>query len=89
MSATVKVWPGETKAKIVLPIAAVYQSGNKPHLWLVENNVLRLQPVELGDFLSEGVVIRSGLKPGDVVVTAGVQKLQEGKKVKIWDGAKL
>ena len=89
MSATVKVWPGEAKARIVLPIAAVYQSGNKPHLWLVENNVLRLQPVELGDFLSEGVVIRSGLKPGDVVVTAGVQKLQEGKKVKIWDGAKL
>ncbi len=89
MTATVKVWPGETKARIILPIAAVYQSGNKPNLWLVENGVLRLQPVELGDFLSEGVVIRSGLKPGDVVVTAGVQKLQEGKKVKIWDGAKL
>ena len=51
--------------------------------------MLRLQPVELGDFLSECVVIRAGLKPGDVVVTAGVQKLQEGKKVKIWDGAKL
>ena len=89
MSATVKVWPGDAKARIILPIAAVYQSGNKPHLWLVENEVLRLQPVELGDFLSEGVVVRTGLKPGDIVVTAGVQRLQEGKKVKIWDGAKL
>ena len=89
MSATVKVWPGDAKSRIILPIAAVYQSGNKPHLWLVENEVLRLQPVELGDFLSEGVVVRTGLKPGDIVVTAGVQRLQEGKKVKIWDGAKL
>ena len=89
MSATVKVWTGDTAARVILPMAAVYQTGSKPHLWLVENGILRLQPVELGDFLSEGVVIRSGLKPGDVVVTAGVQKLQEGKKVKIWDGAKL
>jgi RND family efflux transporter MFP subunit len=89
MSATVKVWTGNKESHTILPVAAVYQTGNKPHVWLVENEALRLQPVELGDFMSDGVVIRSGLKPGDMVVTAGVQKLQEGKKVKIWDGAKL
>ncbi len=89
MSATVKVWAGDTATKMILPMAAVYQTGNKPNLWLVENGVLRLQPVELGDFLSDGIVIRSGLKPGDMVVTAGVQKLREGQKVKVWDGAKL
>jgi RND family efflux transporter MFP subunit len=89
MSATVKVWTGDTVAQVTLPMAAVYQTGNKPHLWLVDNGVLRLQPVELGDFLSDGIVIRSGIKSGDTVVTAGVQKLREGQKVKIWDGAKL
>ena len=89
MSATVKVWTGDTAARVILPMAAVYQTGNKPHLWMVENGVLRLQPVELGDFLSDGIVIRAGLKPGDTVVTAGVQKLREGQKVKLWDGAKL
>ena len=89
MSATVKVWSGDREARIILPLAAVYQTGNKPHLWLIENGVLRLQPVELGDFLSDGIVIRSGIKPGDTVVTAGVQKLREGQKVKVWDGAKL
>ena len=89
MSATVKSWTGDAAAKLILPMAAVYQTGNKPHLWLVENGVLRLQPVELGDFLSDGIVIRAGLKPGDTVVTAGVQKLREGQKVKLWDGAKL
>ena len=89
MSATVKIWTGNKEIHTILPVAAVYQTGNKPHVWLVENETLRLQSVELGDFMSDGVVIRSGLKPGDMVVTAGVQKLQEGKKVKIWDGAKL
>lgn len=89
MSATVKIWTGDAAAKLILPMAAVYQTGNKPHLWLVENGVLRLQPVELGDFLSDGIIIRAGLKPGDTVVTAGVQKLREGQKVKLWDGAKL
>ena len=89
MSATVKVWSGDREARIILPLAAVYQTGNKPHLWLIENGVLRLQPVELGDFLSDGIVIRSGIKPGDTVVTAGVQKLREGQKVKVWDGTKL
>lgn len=89
MTATVKVWTGDTATKMILPMAAVYQTGNKPHLWLVENGVLRLQSVELGDFLSDGIVIRAGLKPGDTVVTAGVQKLREGQKVKLWDGAKL
>ena len=50
MSATVKVWTGDTAARVILPMAAVYQTGNKPHLWLVENGILRLQPVELAIF---------------------------------------
>ena len=89
MSANVKVWIGDVSSRIVLPAASVYQKDNKPHLWIVENDSLRLQPVELGDFIGEGVVIRSGVKLGDMVVTAGVQKLQAGQKVKIWDGRKI
>ncbi len=90
MSATVKIWPGEAATRIVLPMAAVYQTeGKPPSLWIVENEALRLQPVELGDFIADGVVIRSGVKPGDTVVTAGVQRLRDGQKVKIWDGRKI
>lgn len=89
MSATVKAWVGDAAARIVLPVAAVYQTGSKPHVWVVEKDVLRLQPVELGDFVADGVVIKSGVNPGDTVVTAGVQRLQEGQKVKVWDGIKI
>lgn len=89
MSATVKIWSGDQSGLVVLPVAAVYQTGNKPNVWVVEQDVLRLRPVELGNFVTDGVIIRSGLKPGDTVVTAGVQKLQEGQKVKIWDGIKI
>ena len=89
MSATVKVWAANAANRIVLPVAAVYQTENKPHVWVVENESLRLQAVELGDFAGESVVIRSGIKQGDTVVTAGVQRLHSGQKVKIWDGRKI
>lgn len=89
MSATVKIWGGDAGAAVVLPVAAIYQTGDKPHVWVVEKDVIRLQPVELGNFVADGVVIRSGVNPGDTVITAGVQKLQEGQKVKIWDGIKI
>ena len=90
MSASVKAWAGDTGSRIVLPVAAVYQlEGKPPAVWLVENETLRLQPVELGEFVANGVVIRSGLKQGDTAVTAGVQKLREGQKAKIWDGRKI
>ena len=89
MSATVKVWAADAANRIILPVAAVYQTDNKPHVWIVENDALRLQAVELGDFVGESVVLRSGVKAGDTVVTAGVQRLQAGQKVKIWDGRKI
>ena len=89
MSATVKIWAGDSNGLVVLPVAAIYQTGNKPHVWVIEKDALRLQPVELGNFVADGVVVKSGLKPEDTVVTAGVQKLQEGQKVKVWDGRKI
>lgn len=89
MSATVKIWAGDSNGLVVLPVAAIYQTGDKPHVWVVEKDALRLQSVELGNFVADGVVIKSGLKPEDTVVTAGVQKLQEGQKVKVWDGRKI
>jgi membrane fusion protein, multidrug efflux system len=92
MSAAVKIWTGDAAAAslIVLPAAAIYQTeGKPPSVWIVEKEALRLQAVKLGEFIKDGVVIQSGLKPGDTVVTAGVQKLREGQKVKIWDGRKI
>jgi hypothetical protein len=45
--------------------------------------------VEIGPYREDGVVIRAGLKPGEMVVTAGVHKLTAGQKVRPYEGAPL
>jgi len=35
----------------------------------------------------EGVRVKAGLRPGDILVTAGVQFLQDGMKVRVPKGA--
>lgn len=44
---------------------------------------MQLQEVKLGNFKDDKIEVISGLKTGDIVVTAGVQKLHAGQKVRI------
>jgi multidrug efflux pump subunit AcrA (membrane-fusion protein) len=41
------------------------------------------RPIEVGRFDSATVALASGLEPGEVVVTAGVQALHPGQKVRL------
>jgi len=59
------------------------ETSNKRFVWVVRKGVAARQPVVIGEALSNGVVIKEGLQPGDVVVVKGHQKLSEGCKVKI------
>ena len=57
----------------------------KPAVWVVDpqNLTVALRNVEVGRFDPATAVIASGLEPGDVVVTAGVQALHPGQKVRL------
>jgi hypothetical protein len=50
------------------------------------SNEVALRPVTVDDYDADKVVVTSGLEKGDVVVTAGVQKLAAGQKVRIATG---
>ncbi len=72
---------------IVLPMTALTQTddkaGAKPAVWVVGNNSkVKLVPVSVGTYTEQGVVIQSGLAGGEMVVIAGVHKLQAGQQVK-------
>ncbi|MCP5117017.1 MAG: efflux RND transporter periplasmic adaptor subunit, partial [bacterium] len=41
------------------------------------------QPVSVGELVSEGLEIVEGLEDGDLVVTAGVTQIAEGRQVKL------
>lgn len=84
MSATVRSEFGATKA-IVIPNSALYTRDNVTRVWLLDRASETVKPVEvkLGASTNDGVTVASGLKAGDLVVTAGANLLQPGQKVRL------
>jgi RND family efflux transporter MFP subunit len=79
---------GQTDAGMVVPMFAVGEDRNGRFVFILEPadsgraRVRRIN-VELGEVLTGGLEVRSGLNDGDLVVTAGVSKLHDGQLVKI------
>ncbi len=71
----------------VVPVTSVFSRGEENCVWILNQNVVTKRIVKLGQILStDEIVIENGLKEYEVVVTAGVNYLQEGEKVKIFKG---
>jgi multidrug efflux system membrane fusion protein len=76
----------ETSGKVVaLPLPALYQKGQEAAMWLVDpaSGAITLTPVKVAAYHQQYVIVESGLKDGDIVVTAGVHKLDPTQKVRI------
>ena len=79
---TANVIMRETSASaIILPLSAIYQTGDAAQVWIVEGGKVTLKAVEVTAFDDNSVQVR-GLKAGDVVVVAGVNKLRDGQEVR-------
>jgi RND family efflux transporter MFP subunit len=70
---------------IVVPSSALATSGGSPALWVVDpaSSTVSLRPIRIARHEPDAVVVAEGLAPGDTVVTAGVQTLRAGQKVRI------
>jgi membrane fusion protein, multidrug efflux system len=67
-----------------LPLSALKEDQGQTTVWLLDASsmTVKLQPVSVAGADGNEAVISTGLKPGDVVVTAGVHVLKTGQKVK-------
>lgn len=70
-----------SSSAIVLPLSAIYQTGDAAQVWLVDGGKVSLRKVEVTAFDENNVQVR-GLNAGDTVVVAGVQKLRDGQMVR-------
>lgn len=72
-----------------LPLSALAKDGDRTLVWLVDaaKETVHARPVSIADFNGVSVRIADGLKPGDIVVTAGTQFMREDLKVKLPDDA--
>jgi len=70
---------------VALPGTALIQIDGKPAVWVVDaaTNTVVAKPVDVVRYDSSSVIISSGLRDGDVVVTAGTHALRPGQPVKL------
>lgn len=72
----------------ILPLSAIYQTNGSPQVWVVDtDNTVSLHDVQVSDFGDNKVRV-TGLRDGDIVVTAGVHKLRDGQEVRLAEGEK-
>ncbi len=55
------------------------------YVWIVDRQTqtVRRQAVTVGELTETGILVQTGLKTGDVIVTAGVYSLHEGQQVRV------
>lgn len=83
MTGTLRVLNDASKASIAIPHKSVVEQLGEFFVYTVNEETVTQTRVHLGKVIGKDVIIKEGLKEGDVIVTEGVQNLREGSKVKI------
>jgi membrane fusion protein (multidrug efflux system) len=82
MNATVRVRSSNSSNAIIVPFKAITEQLGEYFTYVVgDSSKVEQRKVELGRQLGAGVIIRSGLKPGEHIVIEGVQALRQGSVI--------
>ena len=70
---------------IAVPATALVRADGKTAVWVVDKatGTVSMRNIQIGNADANSVQVTSGLQAGDVVVTAGVQALRPGQKVRL------
>jgi len=84
VNGTVKIYlEKNNKVGITIPIEAIFEKNNTPNVWIYDNGVVTLKEIKLIRPLDNNLILVSGLKPKDKIVTRGVHQLSNNEKVKV------
>ncbi len=77
------------KDATLVPAAAVQHGPDGEFVYVVkQDQTVEVRPVTTGPTTDDLTAINNGVKPGEIVVTDGVDKLQPGSKVAVREGGK-
>lgn len=88
MTATVRFVDAKpAQSALVVPLAALYQQGSEPAVWVVgAEQTVALRKLRVSAYTDAGAVVAEGLAAGERIVAVGVHKLTAGEKVRLADG---
>lgn len=86
-SVNVHVPVGEPRDVVTVHKDAVLPRGGNNQVFVVTDNTVTPRPISLGVATGDRFVVLEGLKPGELVVTRGNERLRPGQQV-TWPGAK-
>jgi len=79
------------EAGVPVPATAVFggDDPSKSYVWIIDETTKTLEKreVETGRLTRYGVLVRSGLNPGDWVVSKGVHSVAEGQQIRIMESS--
>ena len=76
---------GEAALAVALPLSALFEKNGSPAVWVLDqqSSSLTLRPITVARYDANTVIVAGGLSRGDIVVTAGVNTLTVGQKVRL------
>ncbi len=83
LSGVLKVLNGQSGNRVVVPAKAIVEQMGENFVYVAAGDSAKQRKVQLGPRLVSQVVVLSGVKAGENVVTDGVQKLRDGSKIQV------
>ena len=76
---------GDAALAVALPFSALFEKNGSPAVWVLDqqSSSLTLRPITVARYEANTVIVAGGLSRGDIVVTAGVNTLTVGQKVRL------
>jgi len=81
MSAVLNVLNNESGKRVQIPYKAVTEQMGEYFVFVSQDTIAKQQKITLGPRINDQVVIMTGLKQGDKVITDGFQRLRDGGKI--------
>ena len=82
MSANLQILNNSGSGTLMIPYRATIEQMAEYFVFVVNADTVAQRKVLLGKRIRDMVVVKSGLKENDVIVTDGIQKVKDGSKVK-------
>jgi membrane fusion protein (multidrug efflux system) len=84
LNGNLRIRNSTNQPQLLIPYQAVTEQMSEYFVYVVgDSSKVTQKKVTLGARINEKVIVKDGLKEGEVVVTEGTQKVREGAKVKV------